>query len=76
MTQKARALGMMSTTYVNASGPPADEQITTARDQGLLGCTIQDHFPNYYRYFSTPSFRYHGVEMRNHAHGLRGLSLI
>jgi D-alanyl-D-alanine carboxypeptidase len=66
MTQKARALGMMSTTYVNASGLPADEQITTARDQGLLGCTIQDHFPNYYRYFSTPSFRYHGVEMHNH----------
>jgi D-alanyl-D-alanine carboxypeptidase len=66
MTQKARALGMMSTTYVNASGLPADEQITTARDQALLGCAIQDHFPDYYRYFSTPSFRYHGVEMHNH----------
>jgi D-alanyl-D-alanine carboxypeptidase len=66
MTQKARALGMMSTTYINASGLPADEQITTARDQAILGCTIQDHFPEYYRYFSTPSFRYHGVEMHNH----------
>jgi D-alanyl-D-alanine carboxypeptidase len=66
MTQKARALGMMSTTYINASGLPADEQITTARDQALLGCTIQDDFPGYYRYFSTPSFRYHGVEMHNH----------
>ena len=66
MTQKARALGMMSTTYINASGLPADEQITTARDQALLGCTIQDHFPDYYRYFSTPSFHYHGVEMHNH----------
>ena len=66
MTQKARALGMISTNYINASGLPADEQITTARDQALLGCTIQDHFPDYYRYFSMPSFRYHGVEMRNH----------
>jgi D-alanyl-D-alanine carboxypeptidase len=66
MTQKARALGMMSTTYVNASGLPADDQITTAHDQALLGCTIQDHFPNYYRYFSVTSFRYHGVEMHNH----------
>ena len=47
---------MMSTTYINASGLPPDEQITTARDQALLGCTIQDRFPNYYRYFSTPSF--------------------
>ena len=66
MTQKAKALGMMSTTYINASGLPADEQITTARDQALLGCAIQDHFPDYYRYFSTLSFRYHGVEMHNH----------
>ena len=66
MTEKAKALGMMSTTYVNASGLPADEQITTARDQALLGCTIQEHFPEYYRYFSATSFRYHGVEMHNH----------
>jgi D-alanyl-D-alanine carboxypeptidase len=66
MTQKARALGMMSTTYVNASGLPADDQITTARDQALLGCTIQEHFPDYYRYFSVTNFRYRGVEMHNH----------
>jgi D-alanyl-D-alanine carboxypeptidase len=66
MTQKARALGMISTTYVNASGLPAEEQITTARDQALLGRAIQDRFPEYYRYFSTPSFRFRGREMRNH----------
>ena len=66
MTQKALALGMMSTTYINPSGLPADDQITTARDQALLGRAIQDRFPVYYRYFSTPSFRYRGVEMHNH----------
>jgi D-alanyl-D-alanine carboxypeptidase len=66
MTQKARALGMISTTYVNASGLPADEQITTARDQARLGRAIQDRFPQYYHYFSTPSFRFRGREMRNH----------
>jgi D-alanyl-D-alanine carboxypeptidase len=66
MTQKARALGMISTTYVNASGLPAEEQITTARDQALLGRAIQDRFPEYYRYFSTPSFRFRGRKMRNH----------
>ena len=48
---------MMGTTYVNASGLPAEEQITTARDQALLGRAIQDRFPVYYRYFATPSFR-------------------
>jgi len=68
MTQKARALGMSRTTYVNASGLPNDDQITTAHDQALLGRAIQDRFPRYYKYFSTPSFVYHGEAMRNHDH--------
>ena len=66
MTRKARALGMMSTVYINASGLPAEDQITTARDQAILGRAIQHRFPEYYRYFATPSFRYRGIEMRNH----------
>lgn len=40
MTLKARMLGMTSTTYINASGLPAVEQVTTARDQALLGHSI------------------------------------
>jgi D-alanyl-D-alanine carboxypeptidase len=66
MTAKAGALGMLGTTYVNASGLPAEEQITTARDQAVLGRAIQHRFPVYYQYFATPSFRYKGAEMRNH----------
>ncbi len=68
MTQKAHALGMSRTTYVNASGLPDDDQITTARDQATLGRAIQDRFPRYYKYFSIPSFVYHGVAIRNHDH--------
>ena len=66
MTAKAGALGMLGTTYVNASGLPAEAQITTARDQAILGRAIQHRFPVYYQYFATPSFRYKGAEMRNH----------
>jgi D-alanyl-D-alanine carboxypeptidase len=66
MTLKARALGMTSTIYVNASGLPAEEQITTARDQAILGRAIQHRFPGYYQYFATLSFQYKGVEMHNH----------
>jgi D-alanyl-D-alanine carboxypeptidase len=66
MTMKAGALGMLGTTYVNASGLPAEEQITTARDQAVLGRAIQHRFPVYYQYFATPNFRYKGAEMRNH----------
>jgi D-alanyl-D-alanine carboxypeptidase len=66
MTRKARALGMSKTTYVNASGLPDDDQITTARDQATLGRAIQDRFPRYYRYFATEAFNYRGRVIRNH----------
>ncbi|RTL73731.1 MAG: peptidase M15 [Bradyrhizobiaceae bacterium] len=68
MTRKARALGMSKTTYVNASGLPDDDQITTARDQATLGRAIQDRFPTYYRYFSTSVFTWRGSPIRNHNH--------
>jgi D-alanyl-D-alanine carboxypeptidase len=66
MTAKARALGMKHTNYHNASGLPDEHQLTTARDQAILGRAIQDRFPKFYHYFSTPTFAYHGKVMRNH----------
>jgi D-alanyl-D-alanine carboxypeptidase len=66
MTAKARALGMKHTSYHNASGLPDEHQLTTARDQAILGRAIQDRFPKFYHYFSTRTFAYHGKEMRNH----------
>jgi D-alanyl-D-alanine carboxypeptidase len=68
MTQKAHALGMSRTTYVNASGLPDDDQITTARDEALLGRAIQDRFPRLYRFFSTTSFVFRGRTIRGHNH--------
>ena len=66
MTRKAQMLGMANTVYVNASGLPADPQITTAREQALLGRSMQERFPEYSRYFAIPSFHYHGIEISNH----------
>jgi D-alanyl-D-alanine carboxypeptidase len=68
MTRKAQAIGMTHTVYRNASGLPSDEQITTARDQSILGQTIQERFPRYYKYFSTRSFEWHGESIANHNH--------
>ena len=68
MTRKAHALGMSRTQYVNASGLPDDRQLTTARDLTVLGRSIRERFPSYYRYFSTPSFTYAGSFMPNHNH--------
>ncbi|PNG25220.1 serine hydrolase [Methylocella silvestris] len=66
MTRKARELGMRNTRYVNASGLPADAQITTARDLSILGRAVQERFPRYYRYFSTRAFYFAGATIRNH----------
>jgi len=66
MTLRARALGMTHTTFRNASGLPDPDQITTARDIAVLARhLVQDH-PAYYRYFSAPSFVFHGRLIPNH----------
>jgi D-alanyl-D-alanine carboxypeptidase len=66
MTRKAQALGMSKTVYKNASGLPNDAQVTTARDQAILGRAIQERFPTYYKYFQTHSFEFRGHTIGNH----------
>jgi len=68
MTAKAHALGMTHTTYLNASGLPDDEQVTTARDQSIIGRALRDRFPQYYHYFSTRAFEFRGRTVRGHNH--------
>jgi D-alanyl-D-alanine carboxypeptidase len=68
MTRKARALGMSSTVYRNASGLPNDEQVTTARDLTILARALEDRFPRYFHYFSTREFDYAGEVIGNHNH--------
>src|SRR5271165_3837614 len=68
MTRKARALGMSSTVYRNASGLPNDQQVTTARDLTILARALEDHFPRYFHYFSTAEFEYAGEVIGNHNH--------
>ncbi len=68
MTRKAHSLGMSRSNFVNASGLPDDMQLTTAHDLAILGRAIHDRYPRYFRFFSTPSFRYAGQFMPNHNH--------
>ena len=66
MTATARALGMRNTTYRNASGLPDGGQLTTVRDQAILGIAIYQHFPDYYEFFQTRSFSYGRSTYGNH----------
>ena len=66
MTQKARTIGMLHTTFRNASGLPNDEQKTTAQDLIVLGINILADHPERCKVFSTKYFQYDGEVFRNH----------
>jgi D-alanyl-D-alanine carboxypeptidase len=68
MTTRARNLGMLNTTFVNASGLPDLRQRTTARDMAILGERLfQDH-QKYYHYFQTPGMKWGRRYAANHNH--------
>lgn len=66
MTQKARALGMENSNFVNASGLHSPRQFSTARDMAVLSRSLIRDFPRHYGYFSTQSFTYAGYIHKNH----------
>ena len=66
MTATARALGMRNTPYRNASGLPDGGQLTTVRDQAILGIAVYQHYSNYYEFFQTRSFSYGRNTYGNH----------
>ncbi len=73
MTDKARQIGMYGTTFRNASGLPNSEQMTTARDMAKLSARLMKDFPQYYYYFSTPSFNFRGVTYNSHNRMVRNV---
>lgn len=66
MTYTARRLGMHRTTFRNPHGLPDAAQRTTARDMVTLGRAVQQHFPQYYKFFSIRVFKYGKRRYRNH----------
>lgn len=65
MTEKARELGMMDTTYRNATGWPDPEHRMTARDLVTLAvATIRD-FPEFYPIYSETTFTYNKIKQGN-----------
>lgn len=66
MTEKAKTLRMKSTVFRNAHGLPNSSQVTTARDMARLGLALREHYPQYYKYFSTRSFKFGKTTYGNH----------
>ncbi|MBR0830786.1 serine hydrolase [Bradyrhizobium manausense] len=58
MNQTAQKLGMTQTSYVNPNGLPADGQITSARDLGILSRAVLRDLPEYEYFMHIPAIRF------------------
>ena len=65
MNQQALVLGMASTQFQNATGLPAEDHYTTARDLSLLTRAMIQQHPESYRYYSERSFTHNEIEQPN-----------
>ncbi|MCP1200017.1 serine hydrolase [Notoacmeibacter sp. MSK16QG-6] len=60
MNERAAAIGMTDTHFVNPHGLPASGQYTTARDFGLLAAYVRREYPQYAGIFSIEALKLPG----------------
>ena len=65
MTERAREIGLASSTFRNATGWPDPEHRMTPRDLATLGQRLIEKFPEYYRFFKETEFTYGGIRQMN-----------
>ncbi|MFQ6739106.1 MAG: D-alanyl-D-alanine carboxypeptidase family protein [Alphaproteobacteria bacterium] len=58
MTDKARSIGMMQSTFGNASGLPNPNNLATSRELGMLARHIISEYPEIYPMFATKRFEF------------------
>jgi D-alanyl-D-alanine carboxypeptidase (penicillin-binding protein 5/6) len=65
MNKKAKELGMTGSVFKNASGWPAEGQVTTAKDLALLAWHTINDFPQYYHYYSILQWTHSNIKQHN-----------
>ena len=65
MNQYARALGMLSSNFINTTGLPDDDHYSTARDLSTLASAIISEFPEYYKWYSVKEFTFNDIKQPN-----------
>ena len=65
MNQQAQSMGMTNTNFLNATGLPDPQHVTTVRDLAILARhMIVDH-PEYFPYYATRDFVYNKIKQTN-----------
>ena len=65
MNREAARIGMKGTRFVNATGLPAPQQVSTATDLGLIAAAIIRDFPEFYALYSIKEYRYNNITQSN-----------
>ena len=65
MNETAASLGMKDTHYMNATGWPAKDHYTTARDIVKLAAALINEFPEYYKIDSEKEYTYNNIKQQN-----------
>ena len=65
MNQYASQLGMLSSSFRNATGLPAEGHVTTARDLATLARAIIEEFPEYYAWYAVKEYTFNDIKQPN-----------
>lgn len=65
MNSTAKKLGMTQTYFLNSTGLPHPQHLTTARDLSRLASALIHDFPEFYKIYSLKEFSYNGITQPN-----------
>lgn len=65
MNQHAKRLGMHNTHFMNATGWPHPQHLTTVKDIGILAQALIRDFPDSYSLYSQKWFEFNGIKQPN-----------
>ncbi|TPM11503.1 D-alanyl-D-alanine carboxypeptidase [Mesorhizobium sp. B2-3-11] len=65
MTERARQIGLKTSTFVNSTGLPADGQETSVRELAQLALHLWRVYPDFYRYYGLKDFTWNKISQRN-----------
>lgn len=65
MNATAKKLGMKQTNFLNSTGLPHPQHLTTARDLSLLASALIRDFPEFYKIYSLKEFNYNKITQPN-----------
>lgn len=65
MNEQAAKLGLKATHFVNSTGLPDPEHLTSVRDLATLAAALVSRFPQYLHYYSQKEFTYNNIKQPN-----------